>query len=68
MEIVTDFIFLGSKSLQTVSASIKLKDSCSLEDKLWQSIARQHIKKLSLLYFANKDPYNQIYGFPSSHV
>ena len=34
METVTDFIFLGSKILQMVSAAIKLKDACSLEEKL----------------------------------
>ena len=33
-ETVADFIFLGSKSLQTVTAAMKLKDSCSLEEKL----------------------------------
>ena len=35
METVTDFIFLGSKSLQMVTAAMKLKDACSLEEKLW---------------------------------
>ena len=35
MEMVTDFIFLGSKSLQMVIAAMKLKDTCSLEEKLW---------------------------------
>ena len=34
MKIVTDFIFLGSKSLQTVTAAMKLKDTCSLKGKL----------------------------------
>ena len=34
METVTDFIFLGSKSLQVVTAAIKLKDGCCLEEKL----------------------------------
>ena len=29
---VTDFIFLGSKSLQMVTAAMKLKDTCSLEE------------------------------------
>ena len=37
METVTDFIFLGSKSLQMVPAAMKLKDVCSLEEKLWQT-------------------------------
>ena len=35
MKMVTDFIFLGSKSLQMVTAAMKLKDACSLEEKLW---------------------------------
>ena len=34
METVTDFIFLGSKSLQMVTAVMKLKDACYLEEKL----------------------------------
>ena len=34
METVTDFIFLGSKSLQMVTTAMKLKDTCSLEEKL----------------------------------
>ena len=35
METVTDFIFLAPKSLQVVTAAMKLKDACSLEKKLW---------------------------------
>ena len=35
METVTDFIFLDPKSLQIVTAAMKLKDACSLEEKLW---------------------------------
>ena len=34
VETVSDFIFLGSKSLQMVIAAMKLKDACSLEGKL----------------------------------
>ena len=34
VEAVTDFIFLGSKSLQMVTTAMKLKDACSLEEKL----------------------------------
>ena len=30
METVTDFIFLGSKILQMVTAAMKLKEACSL--------------------------------------
>ena len=35
MEAVRDFILLGLKSLQMVIAAMKLKDACSLEEKLW---------------------------------
>ena len=31
VETVADFIFLGSK----ITAAMKLKDTCSLEEKLW---------------------------------
>ena len=34
MKTVTDFMLLGSKSLQMVTAVMKLKDTCSLEEKL----------------------------------
>ena len=34
---VSDFIFLGSKITADVTAAMKLKDACSLEEKLWQS-------------------------------
>ena len=35
METVTDFIFWAPKSLQMVTAAMKLKDTCSLKEKLW---------------------------------
>ena len=34
METVRDFIFWAAKSLQMVTAALKLKDACSLEEKL----------------------------------
>ena len=34
-ETVSDFIFLAPKSLQMVTAAMKLKDVYSLEGKLW---------------------------------
>ena len=34
METVRDFIFLAPKSLQMVTAAMKLKDVCFLEEKL----------------------------------
>ena len=45
-----------------VTAAMKLKNACSLEEK-----TRQHIKK-QRHHFANKGVYSQSYGFPSSHV
>ena len=53
------------KSLQMVTAAMKLKDVCSLEEKLWQP--RQHIKK-QRHYIADKSPHSQSYAFSSSHV
>ena len=35
METVTDFIFGAPESLQMVTAAMKSKDSCSLEEKVW---------------------------------
>ena len=35
VETVSDFIFLGSTSLQMVIAAMKLKDAYSLAGKLW---------------------------------
>ena len=43
---------------------MKLKDACSLEEKLWP---RQHTKK-QRRYFSNKIPSSESYGFSSSHV
>ena len=34
MEIVTDFIFLGSRITVDLTATMKLKDVCSLEEKI----------------------------------
>ena len=53
-EAVTDFIFLGSKSLQMMTAAMKSKDI------LWKKSydkPRQHIKKQRYL-FAHRDPYS----------
>ena len=53
------------KSLQTVTAAMKLKNACSLEESYDQS--RHHIKK-QRHYFTNKSLSSQSYGFSSSHV
>ena len=65
METVTDFNLGASKSLQMVTAAMKLKDACSLEESYDQP--RQHIKK-QRHYFANKGLSSQSYDFSSSHV
>ena len=53
------------KSLQMVTAAMKLKDTP------WEKSydqPREHIKKQKRYYFANKGPSSQRYGFSSSHV
>ena len=57
--------FWAPKSLQMVTAAMKLKDAYSLKESYDQP--RQHIKK-QRYYFANKGPSSQGYGFASSHV
>ena len=64
MKIVTDLISWAPESLWMMTAAVKLKDACSLEE---YDKPRQHIKK-QRHYFANKCPYGQSYGFSSSHV
>ena len=61
----SDKLFWGApKSLQMVTAAMKLKDACFLYEKLWPT---QHTKK-QRQYFANKGLSSQSYGFSSSHV
>ena len=38
MEIVTDLLFWAPKSLQMVTAAMKLKDACSLEGKVMNNL------------------------------
>ena len=57
-------LFFGApKSLQMVTAAMKLKDAYSLEGNYDQ--ARQHIKK-QRHYFADRGPSSQSFGFSSS--
>ena len=53
------------KSLQMVTAPMKLKDTCSLEENY--DTPRQCIKK-ETNHFADKAPHSQSYGFSSCHV
>ena len=64
METVTDFILGAPKSLQMVTAAMKLKDA------YWKKSydqPRQHIKN-QRYYFANKVLASKGYGFSSGHV
>ena len=65
METVRDFILGAPKSLQMVTASMKLKDAVLCKKSYDQP--RRHIKK-HRHYFANKGPSSQSYGFSSNHV
>ena len=58
VETVTDFILGGSKITAMVTAAMKLKGACSLEQK-----PREHIKK-QRHYLTNKRPSSQAMVFP----
>ena len=62
---VTDFFSWAPKSLQMVTAAMKLKDTCSWEKSYDKT--RQHIK-MQRHHFVDKGLYRQSYGFSSSHV
>ena len=64
VETVADFIFWAPKSLQMVTAAMKLKDTPWKEN---HDQPRQHIKK-QRHYFAKNCPSSQGYGFSSGHV
>ena len=61
----SDRLSWAPKSLQMVTAAMKLKDTCSLKESYDQP--RQHIKK-QRHYFANKGSSSQGYGFSCNHV
>ena len=65
VERVRDFILGTPKSLQMVTAAMKVKDAYSMEESYDQ--LRQHLKK-QRHYFANRGPSSQGYGFSSGHV
>ena len=65
METVTVFILGGSKSLQMVTAAMKLKDGAPWKKSYDQP--KQHIKN-QRHSFTNKIPSSQSYEYPSIHV
>jgi len=65
METMTDFIFLGSKTTANGDCSHEIKDVAPWNKSYDKP--RQNIKK-QRYHFTDKSPYNQSYGFSSSHV
>ena len=65
MEIVTDFIFLGSKITADSDCSHEIKKFLLLGKSYDKP--RQYVKK-QRHHFADKGPYSQDYGLSSSHV
>ena len=60
MEMVRHFIWGAPKSLQMVTAAMKLEDACPLEEKLWPTLTAYSKERH---YFANKGPSSQSYVF-----
>ena len=60
METVSDYFGGAPRSLQMVTEGLKLKDTCSLEEKLYSVLKSRDI--------TNKGSSNQNYGFSRSHV
>ena len=55
------YMYEETEPLEMVTAAMKLRDACSLEESYDQP--RQHNKK-QRHYFTNKGPSSQGYGFP----
>ena len=66
VETVRDFIFLGSKITADGDCSHEIKRRLLLGRKVMTNI--DSILKSRDIYFANKDPSSQSYGFSSSYV
>ena len=64
METMTDIFSWAPKSLQMVTAAMKLEDASWEES---YDKPRQHIKK-ERHHLTDKCPYSQSYGFSSSHL
>ena len=66
MEMVTDFIFWGSKITEDCDCSHEIKRRLLLERKFMNQ-PRWHIEK-QRHYFANKGPSSQGYVFSNNHI
>ena len=67
METVKDFVFLGSKIIMDGDCSHEIKRCLLLERKAVTNLDSV-LKSRDIIYFADKGPYSQSYGFSSSHV
>ena len=67
MEIVIDFIFLGSRIIADGDCSHEIKRRLLLGRKVMTSLDKKHIKK-QRHYFVHKGPSSQGYGFSSSYI
>ena len=65
VETMRDFILRAPKLLQMVTAVMKWKDACSLEEVMTNL---ESLLRSREIYFANKGPCSQSNGFSSSHV
>ena len=66
MEVVTDFLFLGSEITVDGDCSHEIKRRLLLD---WKAITSlDSVLKKQRHYSANKGPYSQGYGLPSGHI
>ena len=66
MEVVTDFLFLGSEITVDGDCSHEIKRQLLLD---WKAITSlDSVLKKQRHYSANKGPYSQGYGLPSGHI
>ena len=68
VETVTDFILGGSKSMQMVTAAMKLKDVCLLFGRKIITNLDSILKSRDITLPADKVPPSQSYGFSSNCV
>ena len=66
MERVTDFIFMGSKITADGDCSHEIKRCLLIRRKVMTNL--DSILKSTDIYFANKGPSSQNYGFSNNHV
>ena len=66
VEVVTDFLFWGSKITADGDCSHEIRRRLLLGRKAVTNL--HNLLKKQRLYFAEKGPYSQGYGLPSGHV